>query len=147
MKNRKGQTAMEYLMTYGWAIIIVIIVGVVLWRLKVFTPSAPKTSSGFDTFSISTNFKIGSDGSATILIMNAERQGRTITMNSVTVSSTGTCTGGTGAKGSGETWTVTCTGVQSGAKGAPYTGVPVDISYTVEGITYTESGTITGKYE
>ncbi|MEA3255139.1 MAG: hypothetical protein U9Q22_04840 [Candidatus Altiarchaeota archaeon] len=40
MKTRflgnKGQGAMEYLMTYGWAILVVMIVGVVLWQLGVF---------------------------------------------------------------------------------------------------------------
>jgi len=35
--GRKGQGAMEYLMTYGWAILVVMIVGVVLWQLGVFT--------------------------------------------------------------------------------------------------------------
>ena len=35
LKN-KGQGAMEYLMTYGWAILVVMIVGVVLWQLGVF---------------------------------------------------------------------------------------------------------------
>ena len=34
--GRKGQGAMEYLMTYGWAILVVMIVGVVLWQLGVF---------------------------------------------------------------------------------------------------------------
>jgi hypothetical protein len=33
---RKGQTAMEYLMTYGWAILIIMIVVVVLFYLGVF---------------------------------------------------------------------------------------------------------------
>jgi hypothetical protein len=36
--NNKGQGAMEYLMTYGWAILVVMIVGVVLWQLGVFNP-------------------------------------------------------------------------------------------------------------
>jgi hypothetical protein len=34
--NNRGQGAMEYLMTYGWAILVVMIVGVVLWQLGVF---------------------------------------------------------------------------------------------------------------
>ncbi len=147
MRSRKGQTAMEYLMTYGWAIIIVIIVGVVLWRLNVFTPSAGKTSSGFDTFNVGTNFRIGSDGSATIILVNADKQGRTISMNSLSIANSGTCAGASGSKNSGENWTVTCTGVTAGAKGRPYTGVAVDINYTVEGLTLTESGTLTGKYD
>ena len=32
----KGQGMMEYLITYGWAIMVVMIVGVVLWQLGVF---------------------------------------------------------------------------------------------------------------
>ncbi len=32
----KGQGAMEYLMTYGWAIMVVMIVGVVLWQMGIF---------------------------------------------------------------------------------------------------------------
>jgi len=33
--NKKGQGAMEYLMTYGWAILIVLVAGVVLFQLGV----------------------------------------------------------------------------------------------------------------
>jgi len=36
MKN-KGQTAMKYLMTYGWAILIVIVVVCALYAMGVFT--------------------------------------------------------------------------------------------------------------
>ena len=44
----KGQGALEYLQTYGWAILVVLIVGVVLWQLGVFGPhSGVNTSSGF----------------------------------------------------------------------------------------------------
>jgi len=39
MKMRKGQTAMEYLMTYGWAILIIMIVLAVLFYLGVLNPS------------------------------------------------------------------------------------------------------------
>ncbi|MCW6160479.1 MAG: hypothetical protein LVQ95_05350 [Candidatus Micrarchaeales archaeon] len=37
--NRKGQSAIEYLMTYGWAIIIIVIVLAVLYLFNVFNPS------------------------------------------------------------------------------------------------------------
>lgn len=47
--HKKGQGAMEYLMTYGWAIIVVVVVGIVLWQMGVFTPSA-STASGFSGF-------------------------------------------------------------------------------------------------
>jgi uncharacterized protein (UPF0333 family) len=47
--DKKGQGAMEYLMTYGWAILVVIIVGVVLWQMGIFNPSGGTApgSSGF----------------------------------------------------------------------------------------------------
>ena len=45
-RERKGQAAMEYLMTYGWAILIVIIVVAALWAFGVFqVPSAPVACS------------------------------------------------------------------------------------------------------
>jgi hypothetical protein len=47
-KNKKLQSAMEYLMTYGWAILIIAIVLVALYALGVFnsTNFAPKASPG-----------------------------------------------------------------------------------------------------
>ncbi|QLJ52274.1 MAG: hypothetical protein Sv326_0099 [Candidatus Fermentimicrarchaeum limneticum] len=41
MKMRKGQTAMEYLMTYGWAILIIMVVLAVLFYLGVLNPPIP----------------------------------------------------------------------------------------------------------
>ena len=38
MIGKKGQSALEYLMTYGWAILIIIIVGGVLYYYGVFSP-------------------------------------------------------------------------------------------------------------
>ena len=34
---KKGQGAFEYLMTYGWAILVVLVIGVALWYLGVFS--------------------------------------------------------------------------------------------------------------
>jgi len=48
MIHTKGQGAMEYLMTYGWAILVVIIVGVVLWQMGIF--SGGSTSATFTGF-------------------------------------------------------------------------------------------------
>jgi hypothetical protein len=42
---RKGQTAMEYLMTYGWAILIIMVVLVVLFYLGVLNPAIPAQCS------------------------------------------------------------------------------------------------------
>ncbi|MBD3261895.1 MAG: hypothetical protein GF334_09565 [Candidatus Altiarchaeales archaeon] len=50
-KDRKGQGAMEYLMTYGWAILVVMIVGIVMWQLGIFGggPVGSCSMAGFST--------------------------------------------------------------------------------------------------
>lgn len=49
MMKKRAQGAMEYLMTYGWAILVVMIVGMVMWRLDIFNigGSTPPTAKGF----------------------------------------------------------------------------------------------------
>ena len=49
--RRKGQAAMEYLMTYGWAILIIIVVVGALFAMGVFkTKSTVKCSPCFSSF-------------------------------------------------------------------------------------------------
>ncbi|MEM3418484.1 MAG: hypothetical protein QW285_05270, partial [Candidatus Nanoarchaeia archaeon] len=38
--KKKAQAALEYLMTYGWAILVIVIVIAALYALGVFTPKA-----------------------------------------------------------------------------------------------------------
>ena len=147
MMNKKGQGAMEYLMTYGWAIIIVIIVGVALWRLGIFTPHTSKTSQGFDAFFIGSDFRIRADGEAMLIIKNKDIGGRQLFLNSVVVGSQDSCNGDTGWRNVEANWNVTCTGIPSGKAGSAYTGVGVSINYAVEGVSYTDAGTISGTYE
>ncbi len=47
-RSRKAQSAMEYLMTYGWAILIIAVVLAALFELGIFNPMtfAPKASPG-----------------------------------------------------------------------------------------------------
>jgi len=40
----KAQSSMEYLMTYGWAVLVVLVVGVILWEVGIFDTS-PKGAS------------------------------------------------------------------------------------------------------
>ena len=40
---KKGQAAMEYMQTYGWAVLVVLIVGVVLWQFGIFSAN-PKSN-------------------------------------------------------------------------------------------------------
>ncbi|MEM3190868.1 MAG: YncE family protein [Candidatus Parvarchaeota archaeon] len=40
MRGRRSQSALEYMMTYGWAILIIVIVAVVLYSMGIFSPSS-----------------------------------------------------------------------------------------------------------
>jgi hypothetical protein len=47
-EDSRGQAALEYLMTYGWAILVILVVGIALWQMGVFNPpSTPPGCSGF----------------------------------------------------------------------------------------------------
>src|SRR3989344_9119339 len=43
--QKRGQGAMEFLMTYGWAIIVVLVILSVLYFLGVFSPKTPNACS------------------------------------------------------------------------------------------------------
>jgi hypothetical protein len=43
-KHSRGQGAMEYLMTYGWAILVVMIVGVAIWQMGFFSSHIGRTT-------------------------------------------------------------------------------------------------------
>jgi len=50
---KKGQTALEYLVTYGWAILAIVIIAAVLWYFGVFNPSkwtGGRQCGGFSSF-------------------------------------------------------------------------------------------------
>ncbi|MBN2015023.1 MAG: hypothetical protein JW778_07575 [Candidatus Altiarchaeota archaeon] len=91
--NNKGQGAMEYLMTYGWAILVVMIVGVVLWQLGVFggAGGGVNRATGFTNlkpFDRSIFYSAGATGVINATFTNAAGTPLTIT----DVDSTGDCT-------------------------------------------------------
>ncbi len=49
-KSKRGQGAFEYLMSYGWAVLVVIVLGIVLFNLGVFNPNQAASFSGFSVF-------------------------------------------------------------------------------------------------
>ena len=56
-KSKRSQSALEYMMTYGWAILIIVIVAVILYSMGIFNPSSSitSTSSGFSPFKVSSS--------------------------------------------------------------------------------------------
>jgi len=49
-KNNKGQSALEYLMTYGWALVVIVIVIAALFAFGVFNTPKQCTSTGGKLF-------------------------------------------------------------------------------------------------
>ena len=152
--DRKGQGAMEYLMTYGWAILVVMIVGVVLWQLGIFGggPGAVNTASGFGKVKpMEPSIKY----SATNLefsIMNGVGQG---IVGANISAATGDCTatgwiGSSGVMGAGEVSAETLAGCTNKAAGQSFsTSLTIVYDTTVAGsdVTHTETGTIRGVAE
>jgi hypothetical protein len=81
---RKGQTAMEYLMTYGWAILIIMIVLVVLFYLGVLNPAVPVQCTFPSGFTCISSKIDASDGNLTLVI--GEGTGHTIVITGVNCS-------------------------------------------------------------
>ena len=55
VKSKRSQSALEYMMTYGWAILIIVIVAVILYSMGIFNPSSSITTTitGFQKTPIS----------------------------------------------------------------------------------------------
>jgi hypothetical protein len=81
--NRRAQSALEYLLTYGWAILIVIIVGASLYALGVFNPGTftGKRVTGFTQFQM-LDHKLG-DTNSTLTIFVGNRLGKTVTLTDI----------------------------------------------------------------
>jgi hypothetical protein len=48
MNGVKGQGAMEYILTYAWAILVIMLVGITIWQLGIFNMgSTSETTTGF----------------------------------------------------------------------------------------------------
>ena len=70
LNSQRGQAALEYLMTYGWAILIVGFVGLILWQMGIFkiTPSQP----GYSGFSQvrPLDWALYSNGTLSLVLVN-----------------------------------------------------------------------------
>ncbi len=86
MSMKKAQSAMEYLMTYGWAILIVIIVAAALYALGIFNPATytGRIPTGFTTLGSPSDWDVDSNGYVDIILNN--RLPNQINVLNVTVS-------------------------------------------------------------
>ena len=109
--EKRGQAAMEFLMTYGWAILAAIIVIAVLAYFGVFNPGryAPKTITLNAPFGTTPEFTIKTNEASFVLRNGA---GDSVDISSIAVAGCGTdTTARTLADGASELITVTCSPV------------------------------------
>ena len=160
--ERKGQGAMEYLMTYGWAILVVMIVGVVLWQLGIFGggPGAVNTASGFGKIKpMEPSIKYTTGGKLTFSIMNGVGQG--ITKANISSQASGDCPAsgvkmvypmtlsGNGVMGAGEVSAelLNCTTKSAGQSFSTTLEIMYVVTIAGSDVTHKETGTIRGVVE
>ena len=151
LEKNKGQSAIEYIVTYGWMVIALVSIVAILFYLNVFSPShwvgANNEITGTTTFSF-LDFTVAPSGAVT-LYMKSESPYR--------VNVTGMAIGGTNLTGlnpsapflmsPGQSRNVTGTSLLSGASGDPLYNVKISVYYTVDGGgDHTDSGIMRGKF-
>ena len=93
IKQKQAQSALEYMMTYGWAILIIVIVAVILYSMGIFNPSSSltATSTGFSPFIVSS--AVCSSGGLSLAVQTGPlpNLATSVTLNKVyVISSSGT---------------------------------------------------------
>ncbi len=134
VKGNKGQSALEYLMTYGWALIVIV---VVIAALVVLVPKPPASCTGFQKLLI-TNQNLTTNG-LQITVLN--QTGRSLSSVDFTsdFGSQGTDTNTGNTFSVGETKTITFDTALTGQVKADLT-----VTYNDGELTKTESGSCTG---
>ncbi|MBW6462202.1 MAG: hypothetical protein K0B07_04100 [DPANN group archaeon] len=146
-KKRMGQSATEYLMTYGWAILAIVVVAGVLWNMGLFGGgSCGNSVTGFAGTQVSVkDWALTDTGVLTLNLRNAA--GENIELTSVSVDA-GAINQGT------NDWNLSTAGVVISGTAGP-TGTPgacysydLGIAYTTkDGVPHTARGKINGAYE
>jgi hypothetical protein len=71
MVSARGQSALEYMMTYGWAVLIVLIIGVVVWQMGLLdlSQNINPDKRGFSQVA-PLDWRLAEDGTFTVVVQN-----------------------------------------------------------------------------
>lgn len=140
---RKGQGAMEYLMTYGWALLVIIIVGAALFALGILNPATyqQRRCNGFQYFTYMDQkaddaFNVTND-EFTIQLRNGVND---MNISSITVGASATDTtlsgegGWTGTTwlGQGKTFTIVAYTPTTSILAGSYDDIEITVTYNVK---------------
>jgi hypothetical protein len=152
--NSKGQAALEYLMTYGWALVVMVVVIAALVALDVFNlGSVTDTCAGFPTNIAYQKHVYSADGSFKLSFLNGT--GQRIDINSLKVGATdGNFTAITSNPGASSTINASGFGIGGTGTGTATAGdaykVAVTINYNIPDLNFNNvkaQGTCLGKYQ
>ena len=143
MNKKRGQAAMEFLMTYGWALLAIVIIGGLLW-VYIGGRECGKSISGTLGQNVAiTDHKVLANGAITLVMENREPDDVSVTSiagDAVTV----TLTKG----GSAQEVTSQAAGITAGTAGSCFKEEDVAVAYGVTGGTnHTLNIKVSGTYE
>lgn len=144
MNNKKAQSAMEYLMTYGWAILVVLIALGALFYLGVFSPKTANTCSASTPITCT---DVKASGATLTILMGGSGINTGSTL--ATTFSGGTCTLAPATINTAKIDTHTCT-ITAITSGTKFNG-KVTVTYSLLGspstLTHTSDVTFSGTAE
>jgi hypothetical protein len=140
----KGQSAIEYLMTYGWMLLVVAIVGGAIF--SVVQSQSVESVSGFSGGDVTVDdFGVTSDGNLQLILRNSA--GESVEVTGIEISGNGNTAEWSDSQsiGVGETGSVTLNSVEEG-DGA--NSLDVEVFYDIGGLqNLGVSGSISGNFE
>ncbi len=140
---RKGQAALEFIMTYGWAILVVLVAIAALAYFGVLSPSEflPERCL-FPPGLACTEHQVSATG-MTLVLTNS--LGKAITITDITDVS-GSCSNSGGTLDNGDSGTYTFTGCSHGTSGSQYK-TDITITYTAQNVNHTKTGSLVTQVE
>jgi len=93
MANKRGQAALEFLMTYGWAILAAIVVIAILAYFGVFSPASYVPNQCILSASFGCNAGIANTSGITLELVNG--RGQTVNLTNVNITGCGAVNVGT----------------------------------------------------
>ena len=148
----KGQTALEYLITYGWAIVAISVIIVLLFYLNIFNPSAwvpvRNDAIGLSVFGI-TDFSVnGSGWMIMYLVNNAQASVNLSDIKIKDVSLVSPNPALPKVLSPGANLTITGITTITGTRGDAFYGNRIEFNYSIiGGANHTDGGILRGKID
>jgi hypothetical protein len=143
-----GQAALDFLMTYGWALVLIAICTAALYSMGVFDVNTfvGSRASGFSQITV-TDWSLGADGALLLKLKNNAGTDVNVTLINATYQSQNALYNATAPIQNGQmSGTVAVGSFSSMPKGTGYT-IRIGMEYTdlATGYSYVDSGTLMGR--